>query len=283
LTTRIVQSRLVLVGAAAAALVLSTNALAGSTGSKPPLRLGTTNKSNAATVLKGASSKALLQLKNTKGVPLSLLAPAGVAAFAVNSKAKVANLNADLLDGQDSGGFQQRVSGSCASGEAIRLINLDGSVSCQAVGGSAGGTVTSVDSGTGLTGGPITTAGTLSIASGYRLPQNCSGNQVAKSNGSNSWSCAADENSGGTVTSVDSGTGLTGGPFTITGTLSIATGYRLPQSCSTTQVAKPDGSGGWSCASDNNSGGTVTSVGFGTGLAGGPITGSGMLSLASSY
>lgn len=213
----------------------------GSTGTGPGVR-GESASASAPGVL-GSNSAGGPGLE-------SIVSSNSVAPLKVNSSAQVANLNASLLgghgssfflpatgtaadsdklDGRDSTGFQQRVSGNCASGEAIRVINVDGTVSCQAVGGSAG--VTSVDSGTGLSGGPITTMRTLSVASGYRLPQDCSNDQVAKSDGSNSWSCAADANSGGTVTSVGSGTGLTGGPITGSGILSLATGYQLLQSC----------------------------------------------------
>lgn len=51
----------------------------------------------------------------------------------------------------------------------------------------------------------------------------CGGGQVAKWNGS-AWACAADANSGGTVTSVATGAGLTGGPVTGAGTLAVASG-----------------------------------------------------------
>jgi len=119
--------------------------------------------------------------------------------------------------------------------------------------GTGQGTVTSVGSGSGLTGGPITGSGSLSIASGgvtNGMLQNsaitlspaspltgggtvalgsstslglasCATGQILKWSGS--WACAADANSGGTVTSVASGTGLTGGPITTSGTLSVNT------------------------------------------------------------
>jgi hypothetical protein len=122
------------------------------------------------------------------------------------------------------------------------------------------GTVTSVGSGAGLTGGPITHSGTLSIATGgvtnamlahpsltvtanspltgggsvslggstsLGLTSSCSSGQILKWNGA-SWTCAADNNSGGTVTSVGSGLGLTGGPITSSGTLAINTSI-VPQ------------------------------------------------------
>ena len=60
---------------------------------------------------------------------------------------------------------QNRVTGTCAPGSSIRVINADGTVVCE-VDDNSGGTVTSVGTGSGLTGGPITTSGTISIAPG---------------------------------------------------------------------------------------------------------------------
>jgi len=117
--------------------------------------------------------------------------------------------------------------------------------------GTGSGTVTSVGSGAGLAGGPITGSGSLSIAAAgvtNSMLQNpsltvmasnpltgggsvalggtttlglasCATGQILKWSGS--WACAADANSGGTVTSVASGTGLVGGPITTSGTLSV--------------------------------------------------------------
>src|SRR5208337_240344 len=72
----------------------------------------------------------------------------------------------------------------------------------------------STASGSGLIGGG--TSGTLNLS----LTNACAANQVLQYNGS-SWVCAAVGT--GTVTSVGSGTGLTGGPITGSGTLSLDT------------------------------------------------------------
>jgi hypothetical protein len=68
-------------------------------------------------------------------------------------------------DDVDSAQIQHRVGGACPENEAIRAIHADGTVSCEVAGGG-GGSVTSVATGAGLTGGPITESGTIAIASG---------------------------------------------------------------------------------------------------------------------
>jgi hypothetical protein len=62
----------------------------------------------------------------------------------------------------DAGYLQRRVTPGCAAGSSIRTINADGSVVCQ-LDTIGGGTVTSVTAGAGLTGGTITTSGTLAV------------------------------------------------------------------------------------------------------------------------
>ena len=58
--------------------------------------------------------------------------------------------------------------------------------------------------------------------------------------------------SGGDITSLTAGTGLTGGGTNGAVTLALSSGFRLPQDCVSGQVAKWDGTG-WTCAADSNS------------------------------
>jgi hypothetical protein len=99
----------------------------------------------------------------------------------------------------------------------------------------------------------------------------------------------------GTVTSVATGAGLTGGPITTSGTISIPSAGVSNTMLANNSITVTAGSGlsgggkvalGGTITLTNtapSSGGTVTSVASGTGLSGGPITGSGTLSLNTSY
>jgi hypothetical protein len=154
---------------------------------------------------------------------------------------------------------------------ALNWNSLQGVPAGFADGTDAGGGVSSVGSGAGLTGGPITDAGTLALAP-------CPNGQLLKSTGGG-YACGVDvdTNSGGSVTSVGSGAGLTGGPVTDAGTLALAP-------CPNGQLLKSTG-GGYACAADidtdTNSGGDVTGVTAGNGLAGGGASGAVTLSVQS--
>jgi hypothetical protein len=85
-----------------------------------------------------------------------------------------------------------------------------------------GGVTTSKLAGSAVTSAKIAD-GTIALAD---LGQNgCAGSQVLKWNGA-AWACAddVDTNSGGTVTSVATGAGLTGGPIVGAGTVAVAVG-----------------------------------------------------------
>jgi hypothetical protein len=114
------------------------------TGAKPGVE-GITNSTDAA----GAG---VLGRNNGGGPGLRAIVNAGAPPLAVNSDVKVTNLNSDLLDGLNGPDLQKRVTGSCAAGSAIRIVNENGSVSCETLGGA--------DAGWSLTGNAGTTAGT---------------------------------------------------------------------------------------------------------------------------
>lgn len=95
------------------------------------------------------------------------------APYALGAVAALANsvTTTSIVDGSigsvdiDPGQIQRRVSGACPVGQFLRQVNPDGSVIC-AVDADAGGTVTSIATGAGLSGGPITGSGTISVAAG---------------------------------------------------------------------------------------------------------------------
>lgn len=188
------------------------------------------------------------------------------------------------------------------------LKYYDGSVKTL---GTSGGSVTSVGSGTGLTGGPITTTGTLNVdvgttvgkivqvQAGGKLPV-LDGSQLTSLNGSSINSGTI----GGTTSVSTSGNILTTGSVTSSASFlydhagagpgyvglktvnDIAGGggsnYSLtfPLTPGTAgqvlSTAGPSGLLSWIAPST----GSVTSVATGTGLSGGPITGIGTISLA---
>lgn len=100
------------------------------------------------------------------------------------------------------------------------------------------GTVTSIATGAGLTGGPITGSGSIAVAPGgigaalidpaqvqSRVAGNCVvGQYVRAVNQDGTVDCGVDANSGGSVTSIATGAGLTGGPVTGSGTIAVAPG-----------------------------------------------------------
>lgn len=144
---RRLQTVLTVIGAITV-LVLGGNAVAyAATGGK--FILGKTNKANASSILK----------RTTAGAPLTLRTQSSAnPPLSTNGSGRVANLNADMLDGKDSGAFQTKVGAlawtdlelgsgwsACGTGKpqyAIRLgiVYLRGSL-CSGADGSLGFTV----------------------------------------------------------------------------------------------------------------------------------------------
>ncbi len=89
-----------------------------------------------------------------QNAPYALQSRTSELAYTVsNGSVGIAQINAAQV--------QRRVSGTCASGSSIQLINSDGTVACQSAGG---GTISSVTSGRGLAGGGSSGSVTIGIA-----------------------------------------------------------------------------------------------------------------------
>jgi hypothetical protein len=100
----------------------------------------------------------------------------------------------------DTTTIQARVTGVCTSGNAIRQINSNGTVVCEAVSGGTGD-ITSVTAGTGLTGGGVSGAVTLNADTTYlqrRVSGTCpTGQAIRVINSDGSVTCQSTSGSGG--------------------------------------------------------------------------------------
>lgn len=178
--------------------------------------------------------------------------------------------DADKVGGKTADELQQRVTGTCTTGNFLTGVNADGTVACGA-GATGTGDITEVLAGSGLQGGGASGSVTLGLL------QSCAMNQVLKWTGT-AWTCQADAVGTGDITGVLAGPGLMGGGTSGDVTVSLLT------SCGMGQVLKWNGST-WICAADidtdTNSGGDITSVttGAASGLVGGAASGDVALSL----
>ena len=111
------------------------------------------------------------------------------------------------------------MSGNCSSGNAIRVINADGTVTCEPISGSAGGDIMGIYAGNGLSGGGASGEVTLTV----NYAGTGAANTVARSD-HNHWGAAW--SGAGTGLSLSGGNmGLVASGAT-TGTVGIATSTR---------------------------------------------------------
>jgi hypothetical protein len=152
--------------------------------------------------------------------------PAGFADGVDNDTTYTAGTGLSLSGNQfsvNTAVVQARVTASCSSGNAIRVINADGTVTCEPDDN------TTYTAGTGLS----LSGNQFSLATSYQLPQTCTNGQVAQWNGS-AWTCVS--GGSGDITAVNAGTGLTGGNVSGDVTLAADTSYlqrRVTGACST--------------------------------------------------
>lgn len=151
-------------------------------------------------------------------------------------------------------------------------VNAAGRITYAASG--AAGTITSVTAGTGLSGGVITTTGTLAVANTTVVAGNYTNASVTVNSTGQITSISNGVASG--VTNVATDVGLTGGPITGTGTIALAaTG--VAAATYTAPTTTVDNHGFVTAAANNT---LVTSIATDANFTGGPITSTGTLVLA---
>ncbi|WP_374032343.1 tail fiber domain-containing protein [Bdellovibrio bacteriovorus] len=180
---------------------------------------------------------------------------------------------------------------ACTDGQVLKWVAANSRWECANdtdTDTSSGGTVTNIATGTGLSGGPITNTGTISLANTTVTPAvygsttavgtftvDAQGRLTAASNAAIAFPVTTVAGRTGAVTLDVGDVGNGAGKYFV---------YRPNNTaCTDGQVLKwVAANNRWECGTDTDtsSGGTVTNIATGTGLTGGPITSTGTIALA---